>query len=55
MNRIIILSLVFTVIFAIDPPIFPDKYEVKFNETAQIGPLSGQTKGVLYYDAANNR
>lgn len=54
MKSIICLTLLAVGILAIDPPIFPDKYEVKFNETAKI-LTSGTTRGVMYLDAANNR
>lgn len=40
MKAIVIVTL-FVGILALDPPIFPDQYQIRFNETAKIGPLSG--------------
>lgn len=37
------------------PPVFPSQYELAFNESASIGPLSGNTTGKMYVDADNNR
>ena len=37
------------------PPVFPSQYELGFNESASIGPLSGNTTGKMYVDADNNR
>lgn len=36
------------------PPVFPDQYELAFNESASIGPLKGNTTGKMYVDAKNN-
>lgn len=55
MNRIIVFLLFAGAIMALDPPLYPPQFEVKFNETASIGPISGNTTGTIYYDATNNR
>ena len=55
MNKTVLFAFLIIAVISLDPPIFPEKYEVKFNETAKIGPSSGSTKGAIYYDATNNR
>ena len=40
--------------FSQTPPVFPDQYEMAFNETASIGPLKGNTTGKIYVDSKNN-
>ena len=41
--------------FSQTPPVFPDQYEMSFNESASIGPLKGNTTGKMYVDAKNNK
>lgn len=36
------------------PPIFPEQYQLDFDETAKF-ISSGTTKGTIYYDSKNNR
>jgi hypothetical protein len=36
------------------PPVFPEQYQVDFNETAKI-ITTGTTKGTIYFDSKNNR
>ena len=38
-----------------NPPIFPDQYELAFNESSSIGPYAGKTAGKLYLDAKANQ
>ncbi len=53
MSKTFILVLVFAVVIAIDPPIFPEKYQIKFNETTK-SLSSGSTKGAIYFDSTKN-
>lgn len=52
---IVIISILKICFFQPTPPIFPDQYEMGFNETASIGALTGNTTGKIYLDAKNNR
>jgi hypothetical protein len=36
------------------PPVWPNQFTMEFNETSRI-IVAGITKGIWYYDAANNR
>lgn len=52
---IILLILAFAVLAATQtPPVFPEQYQVDFDETAKF-LSSGTTKGTIYYDSKNNR
>jgi hypothetical protein len=53
MSKTLIFALCVLAVFAIDPPIFPEQYEVKFNETTKSFS-SGSTKGAIYFDSTKN-
>ena len=53
MKPTIILALLLATIIAIDPPIFPEQYEIRFNESTK-SLSSGSTKGAIYFDSAKN-
>ncbi len=55
MNKFVLLALIATLALTQKPPIFPNQYELAFNEKASIGPISGTTTGKIYLDATNNR
>ena len=57
MNQKSYLIVLFLVVatYQQTPPVFPNQYELAFNESASIGPLSGNTTGKIYVDADNNR
>lgn len=45
------IALCIVTIFTVDPPVWPDVFEIKFEEQT----LSGKTSGKIIYDAKNNR
>ena len=38
-----------------NPPIFPDQYELAFNESSSIGPYAGKTTGKFFLNAKANQ
>lgn len=55
MKNIFVACCLTVVVLCQKPPVFPDQYELDFSEHASVGPLSGDTKGKIYFDAKNNR
>jgi hypothetical protein len=53
MIKAFIFALCVLAVITIDPPIFPEQYEVKFNETTKSFS-SGSTKGAIYFDSTKN-
>lgn len=39
MNKFVLLALIATLALTQKPPIFPNQYELAFNEKASIGPI----------------
>ena len=37
------------------PPVFPNQYELGFNQSSSIGPFKGDTTGRMYVDVDNNK
>lgn len=50
-----ILLLLTLSVFALDPPVWPDSFEVAFDETFVVDSVSHHVNGIMYYDAAHNR
>jgi hypothetical protein len=49
-NLLFIIALI-SVSLALSPPVWPDQFEIKFDEQT----LTGKTSGKIIYDAKNNR
>lgn len=54
MQKIFFTAILLVIVVSQKVPVFPNQYEVAFNETSSIGPLSGTTKGKIYLDATKN-
>lgn len=55
MKLLAIAASVLCLCSAQNTPIFPNQYELEFNEKASIGPISGTTTGKIYLDAKSNK
>jgi hypothetical protein len=55
--RILLFVVLTVLVLAKSPPVFPNQYTLEFNETAKIitSRHTGNTTGVIYFDATNNR
>lgn len=53
-STLLLAAMLLALATSLTPPVFPDQYEVAFNESAAIGPLSGNTTGKIYMDTKNN-
>lgn len=51
----LLLLVLCVAVVALDPPIWPDSFDVAFDETFIVNNVSHHVNGIYYYDAAHNR
>lgn len=49
------IATILVIAVSINPPVWPDSFEVAFDETFVLDTGSQHVNGIYYYDAAHNR